>query len=238
MTAHQATSTSASPPQANRRWLSVSALSAAYLVDSSESQALSVLWPQMYRALGVSVGQLGAILAISQLISTLTLPFWGYAVDRFSRKWLLVCFTGFWGLWTCAIGFIDTVPELMVMRALSALGLGVFLPAAFSLIGDLFTSQSRGRAIGTMRAVGTMGTLIAFGGLPVFAARSPEAWRLAFMGVGILSFLSGLLMLLLQEPVRGAAEPELRGITSGESVWRDRFTWHDLRTIARIKNRR
>jgi hypothetical protein len=79
-----------------------------------------------------------------------------------------------------------------------------------------------------------MGTLIAFGGLPVFAARSPEAWRLAVMGVGILSFLSGLLMLLLQEPVRGAAEPELRGITSGESVWRDRFTWHDLRTIARI----
>ena len=40
-------------------WLSVSALYAAFLIDRTEDFALSVLWPQMHRSLGVSIGQLG-----------------------------------------------------------------------------------------------------------------------------------------------------------------------------------
>lgn len=73
---------------------------------------------------------------------------------RFSRKWLLVFFTGLWGLWTCAIDLVETLPQLVLVRSLSALGLGVFVPAAFSLIGDLFDAETRGRATGTMRALG------------------------------------------------------------------------------------
>lgn len=234
MAVQQATTGAVSVPKNNRRWLPVGVLSVAFLVDQSENISLSVLWPQMYRTLGASIGQLGTVLAISQLVNTLTLPLWGYAVDRFSRKWLLVWFTGFWGLWTCAIGLVETLPQLVLVRALSALGLGVFIPAAFSLIGDLFDSQSRGRATGTMRALGLTGTLVAFGGLPVLAGRDPEAWRWGFVGLGGLSFFSGLIMLSIREPTRGAAEPELRGLVTDESARRFRFKWRDLSTIARV----
>jgi len=79
-----------------RRWLSVMALSAAAFVDSSENYALSVLRSRMYPSLGLRVGQLGPVLGISDLIRTITLPLWGWAADRFSRKALLVGITGFW----------------------------------------------------------------------------------------------------------------------------------------------
>ncbi|MCJ7661021.1 MAG: hypothetical protein MUO67_17870 [Anaerolineales bacterium] len=42
-----------------RRWLTVFALSAAAFVDSSENETISILWPFIYPALGLSIGLLG-----------------------------------------------------------------------------------------------------------------------------------------------------------------------------------
>ena len=68
--------------------LSIASLSAAFLVDSSEEQALPLLWPHMFSALGATVGQLGTILGASKLMTTILYPLWGYAADRYSRKML------------------------------------------------------------------------------------------------------------------------------------------------------
>ena len=191
----------------------------------------------MYQSLRVSVGQLGSVLGISELINTLTLPLWGLVVDRYSRKTLLVWITGFWGLWTLAIGFVETLPQLFAVRILSSLGLGVFIPAAFSLIGDLFTDQERGRASGLMNAVGLIGAMTAFVILPLLAANGSEAWRIGFVVMGLASFGTGLLLwFLLHEPLRGAAEPELASILNHRSARRYTVQWDDLLTLIRIRS--
>ncbi len=236
MTTPQQTAISPPKPKSKRRWLSVGALSAAFMVDLSENVSISVLWPQMYRSLGVSIGQLGPVSGISELVGTLTMPLWGYAADRFSRKWLLVFFTGIWGLWTAAIGFINTMPQLMVVRALAGLGLGVFLPTAFSLVGDLFDNKTRGRATGLMQAFGMIGIMFAFGALPVLAEGDPEAWRWGFILLGGASFVSALLMLFIQDPPRGAAEPELRDVMTKEAANQYAFKWHDLQMLVKIRS--
>ena len=163
----------------SRRLLTVFALSAAAFVDSSENETISILWPFIYPALGLSIGLLGLILGISDLVRTLTLPIWGYAADHFSRKTLLVVVTGFWGVWTMAIAIVQTLPQLMAVRAISSLGLGVLWPTAYSLLSDLFESKERGRATGIMTAVSFSGTIVSFGVLPLLAAGDPEAWRSA-----------------------------------------------------------
>ncbi|MEM7343432.1 MAG: MFS transporter [Chloroflexota bacterium] len=236
MTVESLPSNSPPPQKTKRRWLSVGALSAASMVDFSESLALSALWPQMHRSLNVSVGQLGPVAGIGELVATLTLPLWGYAADRFSRKWLLVFFTGIWGLWTAAIGFINTIPQLMVVRALAGLGLGVFLPTAFSLVGDLFDNKHRGRAIGIIQACGMVGIMITFGALPIFAESDPEAWRWGFILLGVASFISALLMLFLYDPPRGAAEPELQDVVTTQANYRYNFKWRDLRGLVKIRS--
>lgn len=222
--------------QPDRRWLSVGVLVVASLIDRIEEIAISILWPQMYRSLGVSVGRLGSVLAISQLVGTLLLPLWGYAVDRYSRKNLLILFTGFWGLWTCAIGLIDTMPQLLTVRALSALGLSVLAPAAFSLVGDLFDKETRGRSIGILRAAPYIAAPVAFIALLRLANQGAEAWRWGFIGIGLASFMTGLLMLFLKEPVRGRAEPELRNVITNKTASRYSFKWQDLRTLITIRS--
>ncbi|MCB0064723.1 MAG: MFS transporter [Caldilineaceae bacterium] len=220
----------------SRRWLSVIGLAAGSFVDGGEDQSISILWPFMYRSLQVSIGQLGTVLGLSRLIMALTLPLWGYAADRFSRKTLLVCFTGFWGAWTLAISLVETFPQLLIVRLLSTLGLGIFIPAAFSLIGDLFGDQERGRAVGVITATGVVGTVTAFIVLPAIAANDAEAWRTGFMLMGSASIVTGLLLLLVEEPPRGASEPEIQDVISRATARRYLFHWRDLRLLLKVQS--
>jgi MFS family permease len=214
--------------------LSIASLSAAFLVDSSEEQALPLLWPYMFSALGATVGQLGSILGASRLMTTIMYPLWGYASDRFSRKMILVWFTGFWGLWTLGISFVESYPQLLTLRVISGIGLGAFAPAAFSLIGDLFDNQSRGRATGIMRSVGLVGIILSVILLPTITEHSPDGWRLGFALLGFASFLTGVFLLVLKEPPRGATEPELQNIITKERASRYSFTWADFWSLFRI----
>lgn len=226
------------PPssRAKRRWLSIFSLSAAAFVDSSENQAISILWPKMYPALGLREGQLGPVLGISDLIRTLTLPFWGWAADRFSRKALLVGITGLWGGWTLVIAFVQNFSQLLTVRILSSLGLGVLWPTAFSLLSDLFESRRRGIAAGIMTAVSYCGTLAAFVVLPILGNINPDSWRLGFIVMGVASILTGFLLLVIDEPPRGAAEPELKEVISEEAAARYAFRLGDLPAIARVRS--
>lgn len=218
-----------------RRWFSVFSLSAASFVDGGEGQALSILWPSIRRSLGVSLGQLGPVLGISQFISTLLLPLWGYATDRYSRKWLLTIFTGLWGVWTLAIGLVDTFSQLMMVRVLSALGTGVVAPASFSLIGDLFNNEKRGRVTGIMIAMGIIGSIVSFGVLPTLALSNEEAWRLGFVAMGIASLITGVLLMIVKEPRRGAAESELHDVID-EATERYTFRPPDLKKLFHIRS--
>jgi MFS family permease len=164
------------------------------------------------------------------------LPLWGFAADRFSRKSLLVGFTGFWGIWTLVISLVNTFPQLMIVRVLSALGLGVFVPAAFSLVGDLFDNRERGRAAGIMTGVGIIGSIVAFAVLPALADASPEGWRNGFIVMGIASVLTGLLLLFIKEPTRGASEPELRDVVTSDAASRFAIKWSDVRRLAKIRS--
>ena len=224
------------PAKPRSQKITVASLSAASLVDAGEEGALPLLWAYMYTPLGATIGQLGFVLGATKLAMTLMLPLWGYAADRFSRKRLLVGFTGIWGLWTLGISLADSFPQLLVLRVMAGLGLGVYAPAAFSLISDLFDNESRGRAIGIMRSVGLTGTVVAVFLLPTLAERGPEGWRTGFALMGVASFATGLLMLGIREPARGASEPELRGVITKEAASRYSIQWADLIALFKIRS--
>jgi MFS family permease len=217
-----------------RRWYTVFALSAAAFVDSSENQTLSILWPKMFPVLNLKVSQLGPVLGISSLVSVFTQPLWGWMADRFSRRRLLIWITGVWGMWTLVIGLVNSFEQLLVVRILSSLGLGVLWPAAFSLLSDLFERKGRGRAAGVMTAISFLGTLAAYMVLPAIAAMNPQAWRYGFYLMGIVSALTGLLFIFINDPPRGAGEEEIQDVVSDETAARYAFRLGDLPALAKI----
>jgi MFS family permease len=209
------------------------ALGLGYLIDQGEAQSMGVLSPILQAIWGVSFGMIGLMETLRSIGQTVSAPFWGYISDRFSRKNVLIFGTGVWGLWTVAVGLMPNFTSLMIVRAISSLGLGCLMPATFSLLGDHFPQSQRGRALGVIGLVGLLGTV--FGVLALGFVANAEMWRWGFIGLGIASVLSGLVIwLAVEEPPRGAAEPELAGIITHEDEKRYQISVADMLSTLRI----
>ena len=209
------------------------ALGLGYLIDQGEAQAMGVLSPIIQSIWGVSFGMLGLMTTLRNITQTISAPFWGYAADKYSRKKVLVFGTGIWGIWTIVVGMMPSFNAVLVVRAISGLGLGCLMPATFSLLGDHYPQEKRGFALGVIGFVGLMGTVLGVAALGFVA--TPELWRWGFVGLGIFSILSGVVIwLFVDEPPRGAAEPELAGLISYEDEQRYSINWKDVLNTLRI----
>lgn len=209
------------------------ALGLGYLIDQGEAQAMGVLSPIIQSLWGISFGMIGLMETLRSVTQTISAPFWGYISDRFSRKKVLIFGTGVWGLWTVAVGLVPGFSSMLLIRAISGLGLGCLMPATFSLLGDHYPQNRRGRALGVIGLVGLMGTVL--GVLALGFVANEEAWRWGFIGLGVASILSGFFMwLFIEEPPRGAAEPELAGLITHENAKRYQINWRDMLATLRI----
>lgn len=214
----------------------LTALGFGFFIDSAEDVALPMLWPAVRAALGLSYAQLGYIDSIRVIFQTFSGPFWGMLADRYNRKWILVIGTGVWGLWTSVCGLATNYWQLLVVRVIACIGLGCLYPAAFSILADSFGPKQRGRAMGTISAIGMFGIVagaLAFGEV---IGLSESGWRIGFIGLGLTSVLSGLVIaVLVKEPVRGAAEPELESVITDEAAARFRFDLAGVRELFGVR---
>ncbi len=215
------------------RWRTLLALAFGYFIDQGEAQAMSVLFPTLQNLWGLSYTDLGLVGTVRSLLQAASAPFWGFAADRLSRKMVIIIGTGLWGVWTIVCGLTQSFGQLLIVRAISGLGLGCLMPATFALMSDTFPPRQRGRALGILEGVGVLGIMICTIGLGFLA--SPTLWRWGFIGLGSLSVVSGLLVwLLVDEPVRGAAEPELAGRITEEAAAQFKVQLADLPRVLAI----
>ena len=209
--------TTAPSPEKSTRWKTLLALAFGYFIDQGEAQAMSVLFPTIQKLWGLDYTALGLIGTIRNLLQSISAPAWGYAADKLSRKKVIIFGTGIWGVWTLACGLSQNFGQLLVIRAISGLGLGCLMPATFSLMSDTFPPRQRGRALGTLEAIGVLGIII--GTLSLGMLATPALWRWGFFVLGGFSVVSGILVaVLVKEPLRGAAEPELAGKITAEQA--------------------
>jgi len=150
---------------------------------------------------------MGTIEAIFIIISTISLIFWGYVIDKSNRKeWALI------GIFIIIVGtiliiFLPNIEYYVVGRWIMGIGLGVVAPVSFSLAGDLIKYENRGIVSGglSIAILGGSGLAIIAGGLlgalNVFAP---------FVLIAFISLIIILLIILMPDPIRGQEEPELR----------------------------
>jgi MFS family permease len=220
----------------NTRGRILTALGFGFFIDSAEDQALPLLFPAIRDSLGLNYAALSVINSIRIIFQTFSGPIWGVLADRYNRKWILVIGTGVWGTWTLINGLVTSYYQLLLVRVIACLGLGALYPAAFSMLADVFGPRRRGRAMGTISAIGMFGIVIgafAFGEL----LNIPDVgWRYAFIGLGGASILSGLVIaILVRDPVRGGAEPELEEVITEVAAAQFRFKWGDIQNVLRSR---
>jgi len=172
------------------------------------------------------------------IIQTLLTPLWGMAADRFSRKKVLVIGVGLWGGLSILCGFSRTYPQLFASWVICCLGLGSLVPAGFGMLADIYGPAERGKAIGILNAIGMLGIFaVALGSGALLKAFPLEGWRIVFFTIGGISLFAGLVMaILVKEPTRGSAEPELESVITELAASQFRFKLKDILQVLKSKS--
>ena len=190
------------------RWGGLLSMAFSFVVDSTEGGLINSLFPVIRDALGLNLGALGIFSSISKFARMIFGPIWAMLADKYGRKKVLVFITGVWGIWTALAGLAQNQMQLYILYTIGVIGTVASEPIANGIIVDLFTSEERGKAYGSLRAItGVLSVAVT----PVIGqlANIQDGWRIGMYIMGGMSILSGILIaIFLKEPKRQSAKTE------------------------------
>lgn len=182
-------------------------LSAIYGLNFLDRQIIVILQEPIKAEFGLADWQLGLVTGgvVGLFYTVMLLPLAKWVDGGVSRTRLIAAATMAWSVMTLLCGFCRTFVQLLLAR----IGVGVteaaFVPAAHSLIADMYPPRDRPHAMGIFSVglpIGMMAGL-AIGGLVAQATN----WRVALFAAGAPGILVAILFLCLsREPHRGAMD--------------------------------
>jgi predicted MFS family arabinose efflux permease len=163
--------------------------------------------PQITRDLALSNAQYGFLAGAVWVLSFgFMAVFMGSLADRFSRTRVMAVGILIWSACTAASGAAQSFEQMVAARLLVATGEAALVPAAVSLLIDLFQARRAGTAVGLFFMGIPLGIGLSF--LLAGTLGASHGWRDTFFMLGVIGVVIGLPMLLLQDKrgVHGDAE--------------------------------
>lgn len=199
--------------------------------------ALSLLFQPIKLDLGLTDTELGLLhgIAFGLFYAFMGIPL-GYAVDRWSRKWIICWGVVLWSAATAWCGIARSYVQLLAARIGVGVGEAALAPAGYSMIADSMPRQHLAKAISVfqMGAVMGGGIALALGGqlyaavqrwdlsaYPLLAGLAP--WRVTFILLALPGLALAAMVVSMREPQRSTATREsvgvLRFMASDKALW-------------------
>lgn len=215
-------------------WYALSVMFIVYMISFIDRQIISILAEDIKADLGLDDGELGFLYgtAFAIFYAIMGIPL-GKLADGWYRGRLMAIGLALWSLMTVLSGFAQSYAMLALARIGVGVGEASASPAAYSMLGDYFSSRRRALANSLYSAglyVG-MGLSLPLGGAisalwdrtyPTGAPLGLHGWQAAFIAVGLPGLLVAAWVYTLREPVRHDAEGRPAPATAPD-VWRSFF---------------
>jgi predicted MFS family arabinose efflux permease len=165
--------------------------------------------PQITQDLALNNAQYGFLAGAVWVLSFgFMAVFMGSLADRFSRTRVMAVGILIWSACTAASGAAQSFEQMVAARFLVATGEAALVPAAVSLLMELFSTRRVGTAVGVFFMGIPLGIGLSF--LLAGTLGAAHGWRDTFTMLGVIGVAIGLPMLLLQDR-RGAHGETERG---------------------------
>ncbi|WP_051290092.1 MDR family MFS transporter [Paenibacillus massiliensis] len=150
---------STSTPASTKRGLVLIGVLLATFLAAIEGTVIGPAGPTIVSDLG-SVGLLSWIFTAYLLTMAVTTPIFGKLSDLFGRKpvFLIGCTLFVLGALLC--GLAGTMEQLIVYRAIQGIGAGAVIPVTFTIIGDMYSIEERGKVQGMISSVWGISSLL------------------------------------------------------------------------------
>jgi len=200
-------------------WRVVIIMLFCYALSYLDRQIISLLVEPIKKTLGASDTGIGLLQgpAFGLFYTLVGFPF-GIMADRFHRVRLIAGGIILWCLMTAACGFAENFPQLFLARMGVGIGEAALVPAAVSLVSDLFHPDRRALPLATMVmgvALGSGAALVMGGAIIALAADGPgnlalvgplvahlQPWQAVFVIIGLGGLPLAAIVLTIKEPVR------------------------------------
>ncbi len=192
------------------------ALLVVHVVAHIDRNMLLGFSPQITQDLALSNAQYGFLAGAVWVLSFgFMAVFLGSLADRFSRTRVIAAGILIWSICTAASGSAQNFGQLVIARFLVASGEAALVPAAVSILVELFKAKRSGTAVGVF----FMGIPIGLGLAFVLAGTvgSTLGWRGTFHVLGAIGVAIGLAALLLKDDRSEQTEAQ-RGAPFGQQL--------------------
>jgi len=208
MTTTAMTTTAATDP-IPRRWLGLSAILAATLMDLLDSTVVNIAAPAIHRSLGGSTAALQWFAAAYTLALASGLLVGGRLGDMYGRRRMLLGASVAFTAASVACAFAWSPASLIGARAIQGLVAAMMVPQTFGLIRDLFPGKEMGKAFALFGPAIGLSTILGpvVAGVLVNANLFGTGWRAIFL----INVLLGAYTLVVGRRVLPDSAPSARG---------------------------
>jgi sugar phosphate permease len=182
---------------------------------------LPVLAPTLREEYGLSLGELGVLLASAWVGSTVTLLPWGLAADRYSERAVLAL-----GLLACAAfllvaAYAPSFSVLLILLALAGAAGSSVNAASGRAVMHWFGPDELGLALGIRQTAIPVGGLVGALAVPPLAeAGGSEAAFLFLAALSAAGALAGAMLLRRREPGAGVEAASVARTLADARLWR------------------
>lgn len=180
-------------------------LTALNLLNYLDRYLLAGIVAPLQQSLGATQTEIGLLTSAFLLVYMVAAPVFGLASRRASRPRLLAVGIFIWSAATLASGFVHTLLQLLLLRALVGIGEAAYSTLGPALLAGHFKPERRAPALSIFYAAIPIGTALSY--IASGMLSDHWGWRSVFIAGGVPGLLLAFLCLRLREPPPNADEP-------------------------------
>lgn len=178
-----------------KQWLILLLGVLANMIEGFDIVVIAYTAPAISKDWGISAEQMGLVLSAGVLGMTLGAMFLSWLADRYGRRIMVSITLLIAGLATCAVVAASTATELVILRTIAGLALGLLVASLTPLMGEFSPVRHRILVVSVMVASASAGAVI--GGLATAEIVESHGWQAVFLYAGAITVVLGILVQLL-----------------------------------------
>lgn len=168
-----------------------------FMLDFAARLGITSVFPAMKADLGISdsaIGFAGSVVLLG--MTTFVLPF-SFIADKFSKKFAINIMSLIWGVGCAMCGMVSSITGIILGRFLVGVGNASFAPVSVAMLTSWAPRRLWGTTIGVYNSAMSLG--LALGTTVVGLLVHNFGWRSAFLTIGGLSILFGILSFFMPD---------------------------------------
>lgn len=147
----------------------------AWLFDAADVALLSFIMPLLKKEMLLTDGQVGLVSSITTVGMIIGAILFGYLADKFGKKNIIIITLLLFSISNLALALTQNLPQFLLVRFITGIGLGGELPVATTIIADSFSGHRRSKMLILVDSFWAIGWILA--SLLAFLFMPAYGWR-------------------------------------------------------------